>query len=254
MKAKSKARIIAAFLLSAMVLSSTACTSKTSLTTIARESEMANSKVNLSTLPTSVRHSSSVIDREDRGQFVALADYVVVGRVDSYDGVTYTDVQEVETADGMRVVGDPYSHYTITVLENLKGDLVLGEPIPIQKSGGVDMSGRAVLVDEGDVFPQVGKVYVFLMLAQPDGETLLVSGMNSNVAIEADVARRLAAIPGDSPSSRYASVLADSHVRNNYVREVERDAKGEIVLPEGAKRTMEKTGPVSNKYDESNNQ
>lgn len=254
MKAKSTAPIIAAFLLSAMVLSSTACTSKTSLATIARESEMANSKVNLSRLPTSVRHSSSVIDREDRGQFVALADYVVVGRVDSYDGVTYTDVQEIETADGMRVMGDPYSHYTITALENLKGDLVLGEPIPIQKSGGVDMSGRTILADEGDVFPQVGKIYVFLMFAQPDGETLLVSGMNSSVAIEGDVASRLAAISGDSPSSRYTSVLADSVVRNNYVREAERDAKGEVVLPEGAKRTKEKTGPVSNKYDESNNQ
>jgi len=248
-KAKITVRTIAAFLLSAMVLSSTACTSRTSVATIASESEVANSKINLSRLPTSVRHSSSIIDRKDRGQFVALADYVVVGRVDSYDGVTYRDVQEIETTSGKRVVGDPYSHYTITALENLKGDLVLGEPIPIQKSGGVDMSGRTVVAEEGDIFPQVGKIYVFLMFAQPDGETLLVSGLNSNVAIEADVAGRLGANSDASSSSVYASVLGDSVVRNNYVREAKRDAKGEVVLPDGAKRTKEKTGPVSNKYD-----
>lgn len=252
MKPKNTVRVIAVLLLSATVFSSTACTSKASLATIASESEMANSRVSLSSLPTSVRYSSSIIDRSDRGQFVALVDYVVVGRVDSYDGVTYRDVQELETADGMRAVGDPYSHYTITALENLKGDLVLGKPIPIQKSGGVDMSGRTVVADEGDVFPQVGKIYVFLIFAQPDGETLLVSGMNSNVSIEAAVAGRLAAIPDDSPSSRYASVLADSVVCEDYVRQAKRDAKGEVVLPEAAKRAKEKTGPVSNKYSSGN--
>jgi hypothetical protein len=242
-----------AFLFVAVSLCAGCSQKVSSLSSIEKIAEI-NSKINPDSLPIAFRGTTYAVDRSDAGQCVAIADYVFVGRVDSYDGVTYEDLQEIETEHGMKMVGDPYSKYTITVMENIKGGLVLGEPIPMQKAGGVRTDGKAVEVDEKDNLPDVGNVYVFLVFAQPDGITLLISGANSNVLVESGLSKNLAEITAEENfnEEEISEVLANSRICTTYSREAEKDELGKIDLPDYVEKAEEKSGTIENAYDESN--
>jgi hypothetical protein len=122
-----------------------------------------------------IEHVSAtyVIDLSDPVVAAAEADYVFVGKVNSI-------------ADERQLFGEfsiPYTFFSVTVLQNMKGDLITDEPIEVFQSGGYD-SGRERYVMMGDEpLAEVGGIYIMMANTQIDG-TLFVSGANSCVAIE----------------------------------------------------------------------
>lgn len=142
------------------------------------------SKIDMDTLPIKTMKASYAYDISDKRIAVGVADYVFVGNVLSNDGVVYEDLVPMEDQDGNTVeVGNPYTHYTVQVLENMKGELRTEEPIKVVKDGGVAQDGEAIYIYEEDCLPQVGQAYIFLAYAQEDG-SLLISGMDSNIPLE----------------------------------------------------------------------
>ncbi|GAA1405233.1 cell surface protein [Glutamicibacter uratoxydans] len=136
-----------------------------------------------SSLPISIASGSFIIDVDNPRAVVGDADYVFVGQVDSFAGTDYKFPTTIENADGSeKEIGTPYSNFKVTVLENLKGELVTTEPIDLQKWGGISEDKKSVVLYEDDSLPKKGRSYVFAAYAQPDG-TLLVSGPNSNIAL-----------------------------------------------------------------------
>ncbi|MCK2001011.1 cell surface protein [[Brevibacterium] frigoritolerans] len=123
------------------------------------------------------------VDVDNRNETVGDADYVFIGRVDEDVDTLYKDPVTIETSDGAKEVSTPYTNYQVTVLQNIKGDLVTDTFIPIQKAGGINEDGSSVFLYEDDTLPEEGKSYVFLAYAQDDG-SLLVSGPNSNDYVE----------------------------------------------------------------------
>ncbi|TVX82937.1 hypothetical protein FQP34_04985 [Peribacillus simplex] len=118
------------------------------------------------------------VDVDDPKETVGDADYVFIGRVDEDVDTIYKDPVTIETSDGAKEVSTPYTNYQVTVLQNLKGNLVTDTSIPIQKAGGINEDGSSVVLYEDDTLPEEGKSY-----AQDDG-SLLVSGPNSNEYVE----------------------------------------------------------------------
>lgn len=144
------------------------------------------SKIDPDALPVNIRTASYAYDISDKRVAVGAADYVFVGQVLRREGVTYEDPVPMELEDGSMVeVGNPYTHYTVQVLENMKGTLRTEKPIEIVKDGGAAQDGKAVYLYEKDCLPQTGKVYLFLAYTQEDG-SLLISGMNSNIPIDVE--------------------------------------------------------------------
>lgn len=125
----------------------------------------------ISTYPVTYVNASYSVDRDDLHSFLEEADYVFVGHVDAMKGTTfgYTDLPETK--------------YEITVLENLKSELVTGVPIPMMKTGGVDEGNGVVVLETGDFLPEVGKDYIFLAYAQENG-SLLIVGYGANVPLD----------------------------------------------------------------------
>ncbi|WP_249595677.1 cell surface protein [Peribacillus frigoritolerans] len=121
------------------------------------------------------------VDVDDRNETVGDADYVFIGRVDEDVDTLYKDPVTIETSDGAKEVSTPYTNYQVTVLQNIKGDLVTDTSIPIQKAGGINEDGSSVVLYEDDTLPEEGKSYVFLAYAQDDGS---LSGPNSNEYVE----------------------------------------------------------------------
>ena len=140
--------------------------------------------VDISRLPIDYLHGSFSIDVSDKDANVGVADYVFVARVISDDKTIYKDVVTMEAqAGGTKQVGDPYTQYTVEVIDNIKGKLKKNQPIQILKYGGITMDKQSVVVFEDDEMPQENHYYIFLGLGQPDG-SLLVMGPYSNQLLD----------------------------------------------------------------------
>lgn len=142
-------------------------------------------KVDTNKLPVESSAASYVVDIDNKNETVGLVDYLFVAKVLSNDKTIYKDVITMETENGSKEVGSPYTQYTIEVMDNIKGKLKKNKPFQILKDGGVDHNLEKVILDEGDMLPQENKYYIFLGFAQKDG-SLLISGPNSNIPLDAD--------------------------------------------------------------------
>ena len=150
-------RCLSLIMLFALSLSLTACT-KTTVEWNGKTEEMANLLM--------------VSDITDLYRYVGLVDYVFVG--------TVKEIKHNVIPRKNKQHGDSYSEYEITVDENLKGNLV--SEISCRKMGGFKKGGTMLLIsaevpggriipDNG--LPEVGKQYIFLAYAQPDGSLTL---------------------------------------------------------------------------------
>ena len=135
--------------------------------------------VDLKDLPINYLHGNFSVDVDNPREIVGDADYYFVARVESIDGTEYRHAVTIETEDGFKEVSSPYTNYTITIIQNLKGLLVQDVPISILKSGGVNKDEKSITLYEQDFLPEIGQYYVISAYAQKDG-SLLISGPNSN--------------------------------------------------------------------------
>ncbi|MBQ9831093.1 MAG: hypothetical protein IJO35_01445 [Methanocorpusculum sp.] len=112
-----------------------------------------------------------VVDVTNPFAYVGMVDYVFVGTVEGRDAVIPDRRTEYEQS---------FSKYSIHVDKNLKGELA--EDIVCAKMGGLKKDGTMLLVaaetPSGELIPdsglpEIGKQYVFLAYAQPDGSLTL---------------------------------------------------------------------------------
>lgn len=134
-----------------------------------------------------VKHMQALysIDVSDPAALAGDADYVFIGKVDKQVGTTYKHpIQKEDGKGGYKEVADPYTDYSVTVYENLKGELVLDQPIPVQKEGGISKDGKYYKLFENDELLKVGGLYIFYGYAQSVDGSILVSGENSTIALK----------------------------------------------------------------------
>lgn len=134
--------------------------------------------VEVSNLQVITQSSDSVINPENPKEIVGFSDYYFIGRVEEVVNTEYRNVVTIETEDGDKEVADPYTHYKISVIKNIKGELPLDKDIQLTKSGGMLKDESAVVLYEDDILPEEGKVYVIAANIQKDGE-ILASGPNT---------------------------------------------------------------------------
>ncbi|MCG8539768.1 MAG: hypothetical protein MJA82_07480 [Clostridia bacterium] len=123
------------------------------------------------------------VDVNDLNELVGDADYVFVGYIDELVGTVYKNPVIIETENGPKEVLDPYTEYSVTVIDNIKGNLKKDVPIPMQKTGGLSKDESMYLLYENDELPEVGEHYILVAHAQPDG-SLLISGPNSSIVLD----------------------------------------------------------------------
>ncbi|MEC1178260.1 cell surface protein [Metasolibacillus meyeri] len=127
-------------------------------------------------------HATYSIDVSNINAVVGDADNVFVGYVEKLEGTEYKFPVTVETEDGTKEVAHPYTNYSITVIDNIKGALKADTTIPVQKSGGLSEDQDMYILYENDMLPVEGKYYIFNTYNQPDG-SILISGVNSNIEL-----------------------------------------------------------------------
>ena len=123
---------------------------------------------------------SYAFNTKDLKKVYGFADYVSVVKVNKEKSTQYKNVTEVGNGDKF---GIPYTEYSVTVKENLKGKLPQTENINILKSGGLSYNKDKYYVDEGDILLEEDKYYVMAFCVQEAG-ALLVSGMGATEKID----------------------------------------------------------------------
>ncbi|WP_042475615.1 hypothetical protein [Bacillus ndiopicus] len=118
---------------------------------------------------------------------VGHADNVFVAYVEKMEGTTYKHPVKV----GLKEVTSPYTNYSVTVIENVKGTRSTDKPISLEKFGGINEAGNLYIIPEGDALPEEGKYYIFNTYNQSDG-SILASGQNSTIALDIENAEELA--------------------------------------------------------------
>ncbi|MDR0812801.1 MAG: hypothetical protein LBO63_02185 [Oscillospiraceae bacterium] len=111
-------------------------------------------------------------------EFTGFYDYVFVARVISMDGTEYR--WPSPNPDGT-ISYLPYTHYTIEVLENIKGELRLGE-MRFVKGGGLLYDRDIVELGQGDFLPEPGWIFIFYANADENG-VLGCGGRNCTVIL-----------------------------------------------------------------------
>ncbi|MCQ2011314.1 hypothetical protein NOM01_15145 [Sporolactobacillus sp. STSJ-5] len=150
---------------------------------------------------------SFIINPDNERALVGYADYVFVGYVNQLLDTDFKNPVETETKDGgTKTVADPFTNYKVTVIQNLKGDLITNQEIPIVKEGGLTQDKKTVQLYENDTLPVEGNYYIFIGYAQPDG-SLLISGPNSNKELT-----KINGLPSVKTSSLINKVKADDQV------------------------------------------
>ncbi|MFC5528156.1 hypothetical protein [Cohnella yongneupensis] len=139
-----------------------------------------NSANGINTPTTEYLQATFNVDVNDPKAVIGDADYVFVGHVEELVDTVYKNAVKV----GSKEISDPYTNYTITVIENIKGKLKKNNAIPIQQAGGLSKDGSKYILYENDTLLEKGKYYVIAAYAQPDG-SLLIAGPNSSVLISA---------------------------------------------------------------------
>lgn len=119
-------------------------------------------------------------------EVVGMADYVFIGYVNRKDGTEYM----LPESD----MGVPYTEYTVTVVENIKGELITDEPIQVYKDGGLARDKSCICLYEGDTLPEEGKLYLFSAMTGETGQ-LSCSGPNSSIPLSDEAVSRRAFSP-----------------------------------------------------------
>lgn len=151
-----------------------------------------------SVIPISRIQGSFAINVHDQRELVAFADHVFVGKVLKNEGYEY-------------IYSSPYTNYTVQVLENIKGNLIMDKGIPIVKQGGLSKDGSYYEMFEDDELPAEKGIYIFYAYVQKDG-SLLATGPNSGIKIDIPADGSSSEAPGGTNQNEEFGVESNSEI------------------------------------------
>ena len=117
---------------------------------------------------------------------VGIADYVFVAKVNSIKRTDYRNpVTKEVVADGSvtKTTYDPYTIYDITVIENIKGELIKNENIELEQRGGLEKDGKSYTFMENMGLLNVGEYYIILALASDTDGAIRIDHYNMVVPL-----------------------------------------------------------------------
>jgi len=125
-----------------------------------------NNKSNIETdyykgLPVEYR-SGSYLDVSTPKKAIGASEYVFIAKINSILRTEYRYPTEI--ADGLRTktVSDPYTIYSVTVIENIKGNLIKTIDIEVEQMGGMAEDNKSYSFLEDTGLLNIGEYYILL--------------------------------------------------------------------------------------------
>ncbi len=113
--------------------------------------------------PVSYTQTIQAFDTSTPAKAVGVCEYVFVAKIDKILRTEYKNEIEMETGlNQYTTVSDPYTIYQITVVQNIKGNMVTNEPIEYMQYGGLNKDGKSYNFFEGCSLFNVGEYYILI--------------------------------------------------------------------------------------------
>lgn len=113
--------------------------------------------------PVTYTQTVQAFDTSTPAKAIGTSEYVFVARIDKILRTEYKNEMEIEVGlNEYATVSDPYTIYQITVIENIKGNMITNEPIEYMQYGGLNKDGKSYNFFEGCSLFNVGEYYVLI--------------------------------------------------------------------------------------------
>lgn len=114
------------------------------------------------------------------------AAYAFIAKINGINRTEYRNPVQMETdAAGTKskTVYGPYTIYDITVIENLKGNLVLNQSIELEQMGGIGENKEAYYFPEGTNLLNIGEYYIILAYAPFENGNIQINRASSIISL-----------------------------------------------------------------------
>lgn len=108
---------------------------------------------------------------------MGISDYAFVAKINKVLKTEYKNSVMLETSlNGKnKTVYDPYTVYEITVIENIKGEIITNKPIELMQYGGLNYDGKSYTLLENSELLIPGNYYILLSNVWPEENILETS-------------------------------------------------------------------------------
>lgn len=124
-----------------------------------------------------------VIDIKNKSELSGFVDYIFIGKIEEKTGSIAESEFRIETITGYEHIEIPATKYSVSVLENIKGELRTDGAIEIFKSGGLTHDGKYLFLEDGDFILKTGDICIFFATVREDG-TLYIQGKEFNLKLD----------------------------------------------------------------------
>lgn len=126
-----------------------------------------------------ISHAMRLYDTSNKELAVQMSDYIFVAKINSILKTDYRNPIETETSNNQKIIiKTPYTIYEITVLENLKGNLIKNTPIEFVQYGGINEDGKSYTLLDNTPLLNVGEYYLLLVETLPVTKEIEISDKN----------------------------------------------------------------------------
>lgn len=135
---------------------------------------ISNSKKDLPIYSTSAMW---LFDTSTPEKAMGISDYAFVAKINKVLKTEYKNSVMLETSlNGKnKTVYDPYTVYEITVIENIKGEIITNKPIELMQYGGLNYDGKSYTLLENSELLIPGNYYILLSNVWPEENILETS-------------------------------------------------------------------------------
>lgn len=128
-----------------------------------------------------------VYDTTNKYETVGFYNCVFAGTVSNIDGVIFPFEESYLAEDGEEVVlsGPMFTKMLISVTEVIKGNLEIGNQVETYKLGGYSDTENCYYLLDKDVYPEIGKEYLFLGNIDENG-ILWISAPETAIPLESN--------------------------------------------------------------------
>lgn len=177
-------------------------------------------------LPVEYTHATFAYDTSTLTKAIGSSDYVFLCKVNKIIRTEYKNPVEVEVdTETTKIVYDPYTVYSITVVKNIKGNLQTDSEIELMQYGGINYDKKSYTFLEGSEYLNEGEYYVLMPDAISEKGEIEVADKNKIFPIKNDVHLEKINL-SENTLSKFSQALENQEIpltaegkkiKNNYV-------------------------------------